>query len=149
MKTRSFNKMIVIACATLLASLGSASAANPSVMPTRHLLIKYSLASGANSKAFTVPAYLPVALLGTCVTSGARSVGQVSLQRVPNTFLVWVGLESTAGATITQGFSSIVGTHIVYLDSVHTLDIQVNDANSFRIHNGNAFPMAGLVTLSY
>jgi hypothetical protein len=58
-----------------------------------------------------------------------------------------VGLESPAGAAITQGFGGVVGTHIVYLDFSHQVDIEVEDGTSFRVHNGAAAQRTGNVTV--
>jgi hypothetical protein len=69
------------------------------------------------------------------------------MQRSPAAFLEWVGLESTAGAAITQGFSGAAGTHILYLDFAHQVDIEVNTPDSFRVHNGAAAVRTGNVTL--
>jgi hypothetical protein len=89
--------------------------------------------------------------MGVQTAVGNRGVGHVTMLRpsvLPN-FLEWVGLESTsiAGAAITQGFSGVIGTHIVYLDFSHTVDIEVNTPTSFRIHNGNAAAQTGVVRL--
>jgi hypothetical protein len=74
-------------------------------------------------------------------------VGYVTMLRIPANFLEWVGLESTAGAAITQGFSGVAGTHILYLDFSHQVDIEVNTTDSFRVHNGAAAVRTGNVTL--
>jgi len=111
--------------------------------------VSYALAAGANSGAITPVADAPVLVMGVQTAVGNRGVGHVTMLRptvAPN-FLEWVGLESTAGAVITQGFSSVLGTHIVYLDFSHTVDIEVNTPTSFRIHNGNAAAQTGVVRL--
>jgi hypothetical protein len=61
--------------------------------------------------------------------------------------MTWVGFESTPNAAITQGASSIAGTHIVYIDNVHGVDIRVASADTILIHNGNPSTRAGNVTL--
>ena len=111
--------------------------------------VSYALAAGANSGAITPVADAPVLVMGVQTAVGNRGVGHVTMLRplvLPN-FLEWVGLESTAGAVITQGFSGALGTHIVYLDFSHTVDIEVNTPTSFRIHNGNAAAQTGVVRL--
>jgi hypothetical protein len=113
--------------------------------------VSYALAAGANSGAITPVADAPVLVMGVQTAVGNRGVGHVTMLRplvLPN-FLEWVGLESTsiAGAAITQGFSGVIGTHIVYLDFSHTVDIEVNTPTSFRIHNGNAAAQTGVVRL--
>ena len=111
--------------------------------------VSYALAAGGNSGAITPVADAPVLVMGVQTAVGNRGVGHVTMLRptvAPN-FLEWVGLESTAGAVITQGFSGALGTHIVYLDFSHTVDIEVNTPTSFRIHNGNAAAQTGVVRL--
>jgi hypothetical protein len=66
---------------------------------------------------------------------------------VPASFLEWTGLESTAGSAITQGFSGVAGTHILFLDFSHTVDLQVSTTDAFVIHNGNGAASDGNVTL--
>jgi hypothetical protein len=78
---------------------------------------------------------------------GFRGVGQVTLLWVPGSFLEWVGLESPSGAAITSGYSSSPGTHIVFLDFAHQVDIQVNSADTFVVHNGSPQAQYGSVTL--
>ena len=110
-------------------------------------IISYSLAAGANTGAIFPVANQSVLVMGTQTALGFRGVGQVTLLRVPSSFLEWVGLNSTAGASIAQGFSAAPGTHIVFLDFSHQVDIQVNTADSFRVHNGSTGVRTGNVTL--
>jgi hypothetical protein len=109
----------------------------------------YNLAPGGISTGFTPVFGRPVLVMGVNTTIGNRGVGQVALLRsgIAPTFLEWTGLESPAASAITSGFSSILGTHIVFLDFAHTVDIEVNTPDSFRIHNSNAAAQAGNVTL--
>jgi hypothetical protein len=113
-------------------------------------VISYNLAAGANSAAITVPVPdQPVLLMGTCTTVNFRGVGHVSLFRpsvAPN-FIEWVGLESTAGAAITQGFSAVAGTHILFLDFSHQVDIEVQSGTQIRVHNGAAAVRTGIVKM--
>ena len=53
----------------------------------------------------------------------------------------------TGGATITSGGRSTAGHHIVYIDVNHLVDIQVNSADTIRVHNGSPLTEAGNVTL--
>jgi hypothetical protein len=85
--------------------------------------------------------------MGCCTTVTKQGVGQVSLIHVPSNNIGWVGLESTSGAAITQGVTNVAGTHIVYIDFLHTVDIQVASADTILIHNGFTATMAGNVTL--
>jgi hypothetical protein len=47
------------------------------------------------------------------------------------------GLESYSGSpsTITSGYSNSVGIHIVYIDYQHLVEIQVNSADTIRVHS--------------
>jgi len=107
----------------------------------------YNLAAGASSAPFFPAADRPVLVMGIQDTVGTRGVGFVTLLRVAGSFLEWTGLESTAGSAITQGFSSTPGTHIVFLDFSHKVDIRVNSADSFVVHNANTAAQTGNVTL--
>jgi hypothetical protein len=109
----------------------------------------YNLAPGANSAPVTIPANVPVHLMGTQTALGFRGVGFVEMLRVPNAFLEWTGLDSTAASAITQGFSSVAGTKIVFLDFSHQVAVQVNDANRIRIHNGATGQRTGSVVITW
>jgi hypothetical protein len=111
--------------------------------------LSYNLAATGISGAITPASSVPVLVMGVCTTSGDRGVGHVTLQRVPGNFLIWVGLESTAGAAITQGFSNGTGIHIVYLDFGHDVDIEVAANQSIRVHNSALAARAGTVRLIY
>lgn len=121
--------------------------------------ISYNLAtSGTNSVPITPVAGQAVLVMGTetgatdCSNPG---VGQVSLLRsagTPSPFitppmLVWTGLESTSSSVITQGASATAGTHILYIDSGHRVDLQVNTASTFVVHNGSCGGVKGNVTM--
>jgi hypothetical protein len=109
----------------------------------------YSLAAGAVSSCVTPLAGIPNQIIGVDTTSGTRGVGEVSLLRIAGSFLEWVGLDSTAGAAITQGFSGVAGTKIVFLDFTHTCQIEVCTADSFRVHNTSRITHTGVVDLFY
>lgn len=107
----------------------------------------YSLAAGTNSVAITPVANQSVLVMGVQTAVGFRGTGHVTLLRVPGSFLERVGLEAPAAAAITSGFSSSAGTHIVFLDFSHQVDIRVNTADTFVVHNGSASTRTGNVTL--
>ena len=111
--------------------------------------VTYSLAAGANSAAITPAAGLPVLVMGVGTTIGFRGVGQVTLFRptVAPLFIEWTGLESPAAAAITSGFSGAAGTHILWLDFSHQVDIQVNTDSTIRVHNGSGAVKEGNLTL--
>jgi hypothetical protein len=117
------------------------------VVTPNALYVTYNLAAGANSAAVTPASSTPVLVMGVQNNLGYRGVGEVTLLRVPSSFLEWTGIESPSGAAITSGFSGSAGTHIVYLDYGHFVDIRVNTTDSFVIHNANTIAMSGHVTL--
>lgn len=109
--------------------------------------LTYNLAAGASSTAVTPAESVPVLVMGVQNNLGYRGVGQVAMLHVPSSFLEWTGVESPAAAAITSGFSGTAGTHILYLDYSHLVDIQVASSDTFIIHNANTIAMSGVVTL--
>jgi len=111
----------------------------------------YSLGPGAASGCVTPIAGIPNQLIGVDTTVGSRGVGEVSLQRIAGSFVEWTGLESPSGAAITSGFNSATGTHIVFIDFNHKVQIEVCRPDSFRVRNTNTSGAAhtGVVDLWY
>ena len=109
--------------------------------------ITYNLNAGASSAAVNPAESTPVLVMGVQNNLGYRGVGQVSMLHVASSFLEWTGIESPASAAITSGFSGTAGTHIVYLDYSHLVDIQVASTDTFIIHNANSIAMSGVVTM--
>jgi hypothetical protein len=127
-----------------------ADTAAPLATPTPYphkTVINYSLVPGANSAAITPAPNVPALVMGVCTSLDFRGVGQVTLLHIPRSFIEWAGLESTAGASITQGFSGFVGTHIVYIDYSHQVDIQVASPDTIRVHNASGALRTGKLTL--
>lgn len=139
------------ALALAMAAITSVVVINASTTITvpNSLVSNYNLAAGAFGASITPPANVPVMVMGTQTAVGNRGVGHVSLLRtsVAPLFIEWTGIESPAGATITSGFSSASGTHIVFLDFAHTVDLEVNTASSIRVHNSSGGTATGTVTL--
>jgi len=107
----------------------------------------YNLAGGANSAAITPPTNVPVLMMGTQTAVGFRGVAMATILHIPANFIEWVGIESTSGAAITQGYSAAAGTHILYLDFGHQVDVQVASADTIWIHNASTITMTGTVEL--
>ncbi len=128
-------------------TLAIVAQATQTITTPNSAIVSYSLAAGANTGAIFPPANQSVLVMGVQTASGFRGVGHVTMLRVPGAFLEWVGLNSTSGASIAQGFSGTAGTHIVFLDFSHQVDIQVNTTDSFRVHNGSSGVRTGNVTL--
>jgi len=135
--------------ATVVATITSICVANAAqtITTPNAAFVSYSLAPGANSAPITPATNRSVLVMGCCTTATARGAGQVSLLHVPNSGMAWVGLESTFGAAITQGVASTAGTHIVYIDSSHHVDIQVAGVDTICVHNSINTTLAGNVTL--
>jgi hypothetical protein len=119
-----------------------------------NLVINYDLAAGQASPAYTLPANKSVSVTGNCLTLDYRGVASATILQVTEangspSFLEWVGLESTSGSVITEGYSATQGTHILYLDYSHEVDIEVNSANSIVIRNSSGGQRRGTVTLTY
>jgi hypothetical protein len=140
---------LLVAVVVALLTLAITAQAVQTITTANASIIGYNLAAGAFGPAITPVANQSVFVQCNQILAGFRGVGHVSLLRIPATFLEWVGLESPAGAAITSGFSAVNGTHIVYCDFSHTVDIEVNTADTFRIHNSHASAAAGNITLMW
>ena len=73
------------------ATVTSTDVAEPAAPLTNETVFNYSLAPGANSVAHTVPANVPVLVMGVCTSLGVRGVGQVTLLHIPGFFIEWTG----------------------------------------------------------
>jgi hypothetical protein len=138
---------LLIAGAVIVATLNIGVHATQTITAPNASKVTYNLAAGASSSAVNPVESVPVLVMGVQNNLGYRGVGQVTLLHVPSSFLEWTGIESPASAAITSGFSGTAGTHIVYLDYSHLVDIQVASTDTFIIHNANTIAMAGVVTL--
>lgn len=116
--------------------------------------IPFSLAAGATSAPIVVPDNIPVQVMGATTTASVRGAGQVSLLSIPGAdgFLLWTGLDSTAAAAITQGFSNAAGTKIVFIDFSHLVQIEVfgpAGSSQIAVRNLSTGDRAGVVTVVY
>ena len=136
LKTRRFGSLSL---AALVATLTVAVVANASQSLTvpNAATFTYNLAVGANSSAITPASNQSVLMIGSQTTIGYRGVAMATLLHVPSSFIEWVGLESPSNAAITQGFSASPGTHILYLDFSHLVDVEVASPDTILIHNAN------------
>ncbi len=85
--------------------------------------------------------------MGVNTSIGIQGAGQATLSQITGGVIGWIGLESPPAATITSGFSGTAGDHIVYIDFGQLVDIEVNSADTIRIHNGATAGRTGTVTL--
>jgi hypothetical protein len=150
MRMQKFSRPGVILMATVVALITSIVVANATqtITTPNAAFISYNLASGATSAAITPAASKPVLVMGCCTTEGG--VGHVSLLRLPGALIEWVGLEGFSGpstTTTTAGGTKMPGTHIVWINFDHDVDIQVASADTIQIHNSFGSTLAGNVTL--
>jgi len=138
---------VFVAAMVLVLTMAVMVRAEQTIDTPNALVVNYNLVAGANSAAVKPVSSLPVLVTGVQNALGYRGVGEVSLLHVPSSFLEWVGIESPAAAAITSGFSGTAGTHILYLDYSHLVDIQVASTDTFLIHNANSITMTGTLTL--
>jgi len=149
MRIQKFSRPGVILLATVVVIITSMVVANATQTITTPNAVKitFNLAPNTDSAAITPASNTSVLAMGCCTTVGYQGVGQASLLHIPNTFIVWTGVESYGTASITQGSSSTAGTHIVYIDYNDAVDIEVASADTIRVHNGNPYTVAANVTL--
>ena len=115
----------------------------------RESVVTYKLAAGDSLK-INSPAYnKSIWVMGCNTTSGDRGVGHVALLDVQDDFLEWTGLNSTSSGTITSGYSSSAGTHIVQIDWVGDVNINVESDNSFEVTNSGSYTQTGFVTMMW
>jgi hypothetical protein len=138
---------LLLASVVAVVALSIAVHATQTISTPNASKVSYNLSAGASSAAVNPAESVPVLVMGVQNNLGYRGVGQVSMLHVPSSFLEWTGIESPAAAAITSGFSGTAGTHIVYLDYSHLVDIQVASTDTFVIHNANTISMSGVVTL--
>lgn len=106
----------------------------------------YDLAPGASSGAITPSANLGVTVLADQTSGGnvGSTIVTVLNSAGHNNELVWSGLESNNGGPVSAA-SSTPGTHIVYIDYSHCVDLEVNNATSFIVHNACSTTQMGSV----
>ena len=119
--------------------------------PLSRLSVTYKLAPGANSANITPVANTPVMILAdqTGTVCGCDNVGSSLMTVVNSTVdaeLVWNGFQSNGGG-LTSGFSPTAGSHIVFIDFGHEVDLEVSNATSFHVHNAGSSTYNGNVTL--
>jgi hypothetical protein len=141
----------ILAAIVAIATLAVLAHAAEAVATPKSMKITYKLAPGANSPAIKPVANTPVLILAdqTGVACGCDDVGSSLMTVVNSTVdgeLVWNGFESNNGG-LTTGFSPSAGTHIMYIDFAHLVDLEVSNATSFHVHNSGGETYNGTVTL--
>ena len=148
MRIQKFSRPGVILMATVVAIITSIVVANAtqSITTPNAAFVSYSLAMGTNSAVITPATNRSVLVMGCCTTAGFQGVGQLSLLHLPSIGMTWVGLDM--GTSTTGGYRNVTaGSHIVWIDGAHGVDIRVASADTILIHNGAAATRAGNVTL--
>jgi hypothetical protein len=112
----SAGKFLIGGIVAALALACTADAVQTTTTPNASF-ITYSLAAGTNSRDYLAQPNISTLIMANCTTTGFRGVGQVTLLRIPSSFVEWAGFNSTANATdTTRGFSGTEGTHIMNID---------------------------------
>lgn len=155
MLRRKLSRLVPLLGAAVIATLTFAVVVHASgfyifVSAPQEFTFSYSLSPGAKTGPVTPLAGIPNQIIGVDTTLGYRGVGEVSLLRIAGSFLEWTGLETPNGAAITSGFSGSAGTHIVYIDFSHSVQVEVNSPDSFVVHNrSTSVTHTGVVDLWY
>lgn len=145
-KLRRFGILLAATTICLLAASVVGKAAQTFTVPNA-AFYSYNLAAGANSSPITPVSNQAVLMMGSQTTAGFRGVAMATILHIPANFIEWTGLESTNGSAITQGWSGVAGTHILYLDFSHQVDVQVAGTDTILIHNGATSARTGTLEL--
>ncbi len=153
MRIEKFSRPGVILMATVVAIITSMVVANATqtITAPNAAFISYNLTTNTASAAITPATNKSVLVMGCNTSTNPAGGAQVSLLHLPSGGIGWAGLESpTSGATtttITAGSAAAAGTHIVWIDGHHLVDIQVAGLDTIKIQNHNSTTQAGNVTL--
>lgn len=153
--SKRFNRPAALLVAALMATLTLVIVAHATqtITTPNAMYIPYTLAAGTSSGAITPQTFQPVLVMGVDNTVGQRGVSQVTLLRSPSSpaLLEWIGLDPEPGPPATSapiyGDGSTAGTHIVFLTNTHSVDLKVNNASSFVIHNAGSTSATGDVVM--
>jgi hypothetical protein len=125
----------------------------------RSRTIPYDLAAAESSPPIPLPLDMPVLVMGTqnhdLYPGLSRGLGQATLlanigigegtDLWPN--IQWLGLEPAPGSVITSGEGTVPGTHILYLDYSHSIELVVAGPNSVRVRARGIFPGKGVIRM--
>jgi hypothetical protein len=141
---RPFGLMLASIVAAL--TLAVAAHAAQTFLTPNEAVFSYNLAASSSGAPITPVASAPVLVMGVDNTANERGIGFVTLLRVPGTFLQWVGLQGPGGVSV-AGHSKVAGTHIAFLDLRALVDLRVNTADTFVVHNANSSTQNIVITL--
>jgi hypothetical protein len=141
----------VLAAIVAVTTIAVLTHATEAVATARRVSVNYNLSSGSSSGNITPASNLPVTITADQIGTvcGCDDVGSSFMTVVRSSVdgeLVWNGFESNGGG-LTTGFSPTPGTHIVYTDFSHVVDLEVSNSTSFHVHNGGSETANGTVTL--
>ena len=142
MRARRFG-VLAISVLVLMILAGVVSHAAVTFTTPNSTILPYSLGPLGASVAITPPANTSVLMMGTNTNTTNFGIGTVTLVHIPGTMIRWVGLESPPIATITQGGSTVTGTHVVYLDYNHNVSVQIVSADQIFVVNTSAINQTG------
>ena len=108
-------------------------------------IVNYTLAAGATSAAITPVTNQPVLIIGSNIGTTDFAVSNVTLVHIQSVMMRWVGIEPT-GAVVHNG-STVLGTHIIWLDQSSKVSLEVLSADQFVINNASATTQSGSVKL--
>ncbi len=145
----NFRRAATLMSAVVVSTLtfGVVAKATQTISTPNAYFVGYYLNPGQDSSPIYPPTYQAVNIMGVQTALGYRGVGSVTMLRITSSFLEWVGLESPYSASITSGYSGSAGTHIVYLDFSHQVDLRVSTPDSFVVHNASGSVRYGNVTM--
>jgi hypothetical protein len=144
--------LAVIVGALTLAVVGHAT---QTIVTSNSAVYTYSLVPGQTGENISPPADTPVWIIAdqTGTVCGCDRVGSSLMTLVNSSVdgeLVWNGFESNKGG-LTAGFSNALATHIMFIDYLHTVDLEVNNGDSFHVANSSssAYTANGSVTMDW
>jgi hypothetical protein len=107
--------------------------------------VPYTLKAG-ESKKINLPPNIPVLVIGANRTVGDFGAGQITILSVPKQPLQWAGYDASG---FVSGSSATPDTHIIFLDTASTVDLEVDSTTSIIIHNSGTDKAQGEVTLTF
>ena len=144
--------LAVIVAALTLAVVGHAT---QTIVTSNSAVYTYTLNPGQTGENISPPADTPVWITAdqTGTVCGCDDVGSSFMTLVNSSNdggLVWNGFESNKGG-LTTGYSPTLGTHIMYIDFLHNVDLEVNNGTSFHVTNSssNGATANGSVTMDW
>jgi hypothetical protein len=114
--------------------------------------MSFSLSPGQGTGAITVAANSPTLVMGDTTPGNDPGLSEMTVATAPVS-IMWNGIESNGGGFTTGVNDGFAGTHMMFIDNMHCVDIEVNSANSFKVVSSNTIrcssippPLSGQVT---